>query len=135
MRKKYICKDCPKYKPNIDFRIYYYDVILVLFFKWGNQCLLLFFIVILRIFTWEKFISSKFAMYSVEVAAAAVAASFQVFIFISLIYLFINDFYFFHYRWFTVFCQFSTQWGDPVTSTYIHSFFSHNPPSCSIISD
>ena len=34
-----------------------------------------------------------------------------------------NDFYFFHYNWFTVFCQFSTvQQGDPVTHTYIHSF-------------
>ena len=33
---------------------------------------------------------------------------------------------FFHYSWFTVFCQFSTvQHGDPVTHTCIHSFFSH----------
>ena len=37
-----------------------------------------------------------------------------------------NDFYFFHYSWFTVFCQFSTvQQGDPVTHTCVHSFFSH----------
>ena len=37
-----------------------------------------------------------------------------------------NDFYFFHYSWFTVFCPFSTvQHGDPVTHTCIHSFFSH----------
>ena len=41
---------------------------------------------------------------------------------ISATFLF-NDFYFFHYIWFTVFCQFSTvQQGDPVTHTYIHSF-------------
>ena len=34
--------------------------------------------------------------------------------------------WFFHYSWFTVFCQFYTaQQGDPVTHTYIHSFFSH----------
>ena len=33
---------------------------------------------------------------------------------------------FFHYTWFTVFCQFSIiQHGDPVTHTCIHSFFSH----------
>ena len=32
----------------------------------------------------------------------------------------------FHYSWFTVFCQFpTTQQGDPVIHTYIHSFFSH----------
>ena len=44
-----------------------------------------------------------------------------------------NDFYFFHYRWFTVFCQFSTvQRGDPVTHTCIHFFLTL---SCSIISD
>ena len=37
---------------------------------------------------------------------------------------FLNDFYFFHYSWYTVFCQFSTaQQGDPVTYTYIHYFF------------
>ena len=37
-----------------------------------------------------------------------------------------NDFYFFHYSWFTMFCQFSTaQQGDLVTHTYIHFFFSH----------
>ena len=49
---------------------------------------------------------------------------------ITLIYIcpdnFINDFYFFHHSWFTVFRQFSTvQQGDPVTHTCIHSFFSH----------
>ena len=32
-----------------------------------------------------------------------------------------NDFYFFHYSWFTVFCQFS----DPVTHTCTHSLSSH----------
>ena len=36
---------------------------------------------------------------------------------------FLNDFYFLHHSWFTVFCQFSTvQQGDPVTHAYIHSF-------------
>ena len=36
---------------------------------------------------------------------------------------FLNDFYFFHYSWFTMFYQFSTvEKGDPVTHTYIHSF-------------
>ena len=41
-------------------------------------------------------------------------------------FLFNNDFYFFHYSCFTVFCQFSPiQQGDPVSHTYIHSFFSH----------
>ena len=44
----------------------------------------------------------------------------------SAFFLFYNNFYFFHYSWFTVFCQFSTaQQGDPVTHTCIHSFFSH----------
>ena len=39
--------------------------------------------------------------------------------------LFFNDFYFFHYSWFTVFCRFSTvQQSDLVTHTYIH-YFSH----------
>ena len=34
-----------------------------------------------------------------------------------------NDFYFFHYSWLTVFCQFSTvQESDPMTHTCIHSF-------------
>ena len=43
-----------------------------------------------------------------------------------IISFFNNDFYFFHYNWFTVFCQFSTvQQGDPVTHTCIHSFVSH----------
>lgn len=38
-----------------------------------------------------------------------------------------NEF-FSHYSWFTVSCQFSTvQQGDPVTHTYVHSFFSHFP--------
>ena len=37
-----------------------------------------------------------------------------------------NDFYFFHYSWFTVFCQFSTlQQSDPIENTCMHSFFSH----------
>ena len=50
--------------------------------------------------------------------------------------IFFNDFYFFHFSWFTVFCQFSAvQQSDPVTRTYITFFFSHYPPSCSIISD
>ena len=44
-----------------------------------------------------------------------------------------NDFYFFRYSWFTVFCQFSTvQQNDPVTHTYIHSFshiILHHVPS------
>ena len=40
--------------------------------------------------------------------------------------IFIFILIFFHYSWFTVFCQFSTvQQGDPVTHTSIHSFFSH----------
>ena len=35
-------------------------------------------------------------------------------------------FIFFHYSWFTVFCQFSSvQHGDPVIHTCIHSFISH----------
>ena len=35
---------------------------------------------------------------------------------------FINDFYFFHYSWFTVFCQFSTtQKSDPVTHIHTHT--------------
>ena len=38
-------------------------------------------------------------------------------------HIFYNDFYFFHYSWFTVFCQLSTvQQSDPVTHIYIHSF-------------
>ena len=38
---------------------------------------------------------------------------------------FLNDFYLFHYSWFTVFFQFSTvQQSDPVVLTYTH-FFSH----------
>ena len=37
-----------------------------------------------------------------------------------------NDFYFFHYSWSTVFCQFSTaQQGHPITRTCIYSFFLH----------
>ena len=43
---------------------------------------------------------------------------------------FFNDFYFLHYSWFTVFCQFSTiQQSDPVTQTHIHTYihsFSHS---------
>ena len=44
---------------------------------------------------------------------------------------FYNDFYFFHYSWFTMFYQFSTvQQGDPVIHTCIHSFFSqYHAPS------
>jgi len=39
---------------------------------------------------------------------------------------FVMIFLFFHYSWFTVFCQFSTaQQGNPVIHTCIHSFFSH----------
>ena len=39
-------------------------------------------------------------------------------------WIFLNDFYFFHYRWFTVFCQFSiVRQSDPVMHTYIS--FSH----------
>ena len=34
-----------------------------------------------------------------------------------------NDFYFFHYSWFTALCQFATvQQSDPVTHTYTHPF-------------
>jgi len=48
-------------------------------------------------------------------------------------FVFFNDLYFFHYSWFTVFCQFSTvQQSDPVTHTYIHSFshiILHHAPS------
>ena len=45
-----------------------------------------------------------------------------------------NDFYFFHYSWFTVFGQFLLY--SKVTQSYIYTFFfSHYPPSCSIISD
>ena len=44
-----------------------------------------------------------------------------------------NYFYFFHYSWFPVFCQYSTiQQNDPVTYTYIHSFshiILHHAPS------
>ena len=43
-------------------------------------------------------------------------------------YLCNNYFYFFHYRWFTVFCHFST------VHTYIYTFF-FLTLSCSIISD
>ena len=49
---------------------------------------------------------------------------------------------FFHYSWFTVFCQFSAvQHGDPVTHTCIHSFFSHyhapswKQPKCPLTED
>ena len=48
---------------------------------------------------------------------------------------FVNDFYFFHYSWFTVFCPFSTvHQGDPITHIYA-CFFSHYLPSCSITCD
>ena len=48
-----------------------------------------------------------------------------------------NDFLFFHYSWFTVFCQFSPlQQRDTVSLTHSHTFFfSHYAPSCSITSD
>ena len=47
------------------------------------------------------------------------------FLLIFVIFFNIMIFIFFHYSWFTVFCQFSTvQHGDPVTHTCIH-FFSH----------
>ena len=37
---------------------------------------------------------------------------------------FLMIFIFFHHSWITVFCQFSTvQQGDPVTLSYVHSFF------------
>ena len=52
---------------------------------------------------------------------------------ILLLFYFSNDFYFFHYSWFTVFCPLSTiQQSDPVTHTYIHSFshiLLHQAPS------
>ena len=56
---------------------------------------------------------------------------FKIFIFLKKIYsyYFLNDFYFFHYSWFTVFCQFSTvQQGDPVTHTCTHSFLTLSCP-------
>ena len=38
--------------------------------------------------------------------------------------IFLNDFHFFHYSWFTVFCQFSiVQESDPVTHAYIRILF------------
>ena len=58
----------------------------------------------------------------------------------SSFFFLINDFYFFHYNRLTVFCQFllyskMTQ-SHTHTHTHIHTFFfSHFPPSCSIISD
>ena len=43
-----------------------------------------------------------------------------------LLFKFYNDFYLFHYSWFTMVCPFSTvQQGDPVTHTCIDSLFSH----------
>ena len=52
--------------------------------------------------------------------------------------VFVNIFWFlfFHYGWFTMFCQFLLY--SKVTQSYIHAyifFLSHYPPSCSIISD
>ena len=45
----------------------------------------------------------------------------------------LSDFCFFRYSWFTVFCPFSAlQQSAPVTRTF---FFSHYPPSGSIVSD
>ena len=47
---------------------------------------------------------------------------------------FFGDFYFFHYSWFIVFCQFILY--SKVTQSRIYMFFfSHYPPSCSITSD
>ena len=64
-----------------------------------------------------SFLPSIFLSFFVSIETASVN--------IKLIVL-LNDFYFFHYSWFTVSCHFSTvQQGDPVTHTYIHSFFSH----------
>ena len=49
--------------------------------------------------------------------------------------VFLNDFYFFHYGWFTVLRQLSmVRQSDPVTHTHIF-FSSHHPPSCAITSD
>ena len=54
------------------------------------------------------------------------------FFFFCFVFKIFNDFYFFHYSWFTIFSQFSAvQQGDPVTQIYT-LFFSHYPPSCSI---
>jgi len=49
-------------------------------------------------------------------------------------------FYFFHYSWFTVFCQFLLYSKVTQSNTHTHThtythFFSHYPPSCSITSD
>ena len=54
------------------------------------------------------------------------------------VFFFLSHFYFFHYSWFTVFCQFSAvQQSDPVTHTHtrvcvyiyicvcVYTFFSH----------
>ena len=38
-------------------------------------------------------------------------------------FIFYNDFYFFHYSWFTMFSQFSTVQVDPVAYISIHSFY------------
>ena len=54
-----------------------------------------------------------------EIRQEALLEGFILFYFISIY----NDFYFSHYGWFTVSCQFSTvQQGDPVTHTCIHSW-------------
>ena len=46
------------------------------------------------------------------------------------IYFFSNDFYFSHYNWFTVFCQFSTvQQSNPVTRVYTFFFSHYHAPS------
>ena len=39
-----------------------------------------------------------------------------------LFFKFYNDFYFFHYSWFTVFCQFSTIQGRKVIQLHIHAY-------------
>ena len=58
-----------------------------------------------------------------------VNVSLQIVVF-SGYFFFNNDFYFFHYSWFTVFCQFSAaQQGDPVKHTCVLSFFSHHVPT------
>ena len=52
---------------------------------------------------------------------------------ILIMHIFYNDFNFFYYRWFTVFCQFcALQQNDTVTHTYTHSFsyiILHHAPS------
>ena len=59
---------------------------------------------------------------------------FLKFLFLFLIFKIFYD-YFFHYSWFTVFCQFLL-YSEVTSHTYTHTFFSsHYPPSCSITSE